>query len=360
MRAGWAPLGPELEATRALPGSKLAPLLEKSAQDPRIRTAAASALVAGGALAAKVVREHAEERRREKLDSYRFDAGETPYDGVARVARGQLDLTIERLNEKPAEDDGGEAVHEARKSLKRLRALLRLSRGAIDDQRYRRENVVFRDVGRALSGTRDARVMLDTLDSLTERYKQSLQEGVWARLRESLAEAAQHSSTTDTDQTGNLTEVLSDARTRVGSWPLPHDGGPESFASGFAQVYRRGRRAHKKASSQLDSSTLHELRKRAKDLWHAAQLLEPVCPSQMKELKRGAHRLSDLLGEDHDLAVLREHVAGTPELLTGVELELLTALIRLRQEALRDQALACADELYGQKPKRLLQEVALV
>jgi CHAD domain-containing protein len=336
-------------------------LLEKSAQDPRLRTAAASALVAGGALAAaKVVREHSDAGRRERLDAYRFDAGESPRDGVGRVAREQLDLTIERLHVAPAEDGADEAVHDARKALKRLRALLRLSRGALDDRRYRHENVVFRDVGRALSGIRDARVTLDTLDSLTESYKHELREGIWANLRASLAAATEQSAAVEPDHASDLTGVLSDARGRVDSWPLPQDGGPESFASGFARVYRRGRRAYKAASSKRDSGTLHELRKRAKDLWHAAQLLEPVCPTQMKELKRGAHRLSDLLGEDHDLAVLSEHVAHSPELVAGAELELLRALIHHRQEALRDQALVCAGELYRKKPKRLLEAVALV
>jgi CHAD domain-containing protein len=220
--------------------------------------------------------------------------------------------------------------------------------------------VVFRDVGRALSGIRDARVTLDTLDSLTESYKHELREGIWANLRASLAAATEQSAAVEPDHASDLTGVLSDARGRVDSWPLPQDGGPESFASGFARVYRRGRRAYKAASSQRDSGTLHELRKRAKDLWHAAQLLEPVCPTQMKELKRGAHRLSDLLGEDHDLAVLSERVAHSPELVAGAELELLRALIHHRQEALRDQALVCAGELYREKPKRLLEAVALV
>jgi CHAD domain-containing protein len=162
------------------------------------------------------------------------------------------------------------------------------------------------------------------------------------------------------DHAHNLTSVLSDARARVDSWPLPKNGGPESFASGFARLYRRGRRACKVATSQRDSDSLHDLRKRAKDLWHAAQLLELASPTHMGELKRTAHHLSDLLGEDHDLTILREHAAHKPELLDAVELELLTALIGHRQEALRAEALGCAAELYRRKPKRLIRELALV
>jgi CHAD domain-containing protein len=307
----------------------------------------------------KVVEEHHEERQPEGHQAYRFEAGEPLYDGVGRIARGQLDLTIGRLETAPAEDDGGEAVHEARKALKRLRALLRLSRGAIDRHRYRHENGIFRDVGRALSGMRDAQVLLDTVDALTARYSPGLRESVWTGLRQSLVAEAERSSTLEPDHVRNLVGMLSEARTRVGTWLLPPDGGPAAFAGGFAWVYRRGRRAYGSASSDQSVEALHELRKRAKDLWHAAQLLEPVCAEQMKALKRSAHHLSDLLGEDHDLTILREHAEQRSELLTAVELELLIALIDHRQAALRREALTCAADLYRQKPKRILHELAL-
>ena len=57
-------------------------------------------------------------------------------------------------------------MHEARKDMKKLRALLRLARGELGEDTFRRENACFRDAGRELAGVRDADVMLDTLTSL--------------------------------------------------------------------------------------------------------------------------------------------------------------------------------------------------
>lgn len=311
-------------------GSKLAPLLEGTIQDPRVST-----------------------------EAYRFEYGEAPGDGIGRIARGQLELTIGLLRDAPHENDSGKAVHDARKTLKRLRALLRVSRGMIDDQLYHRENVILRDVGRALSKSRDAQVLLDTLDGLTERYADVLREGAWARLRESLGSAVEDSRTIGAPETDPLVDLLSDARARTETWIPSDNSGPESLASGFARVYRRGRRRLAAARSQANNESLHELRKRAKDLWHAAQLLEAVSAKQMRELGRGAHRLSDLLGEDHDLTILREYAQRQAERLTATELELLMALIGCRQEALRREGLDRATELYRLKPKQLLRRLAL-
>lgn len=336
-------------------------MLEESTrtQDPKLRTAAGSAVVAGGALAAAKVVRDPKGRQREKPDPYRFYAGEAPRDGVRRIATGQLDLTISLLEDASRDDDSAEAVHDARKALKRLRALLRLSRGAIGERRYRHENLILRDAGRELSGTRDAQVLLDSLDALSGCYAEALREGTWARLRDSLAVAAEQSQLSASDLASSLPTVLCDARERIRTWRLHQNGGPESLVGGFVRVYRRGRRARAAAGSRPNPENLHELRKRAKDLWHAAQLLKPVRADQMDQLRRDAHRLSDLLGEDHDLTILREHAARHPDLLTTVELELLIALIGCRQEALQGEAMSCAAELYQEKPKQLLQRLTL-
>jgi len=58
---------------------------------------------------------------------FRLVDGERVPDGVRRIARGQLDVSIERLN-GDADENLATAVHETRKSLRRLRATVRLTR----------------------------------------------------------------------------------------------------------------------------------------------------------------------------------------------------------------------------------------
>jgi CHAD domain-containing protein len=336
----------------------LASVIETTSQDPAVRAVAASA-VAGGALAAgKVVREKVVKRRRRKqARNYRLEPGETPKEGIGRVARSQLDLTIGLLEDPTNGHGSAEAVHEARKALKRLRALLRVSRGVLGDDRYRHENLVLRNAGRELSDARDAQVLLDTLDDLSQRFADELPAGAWSRLRQELAAAADESPSLNGSD--SVPGSLSDARVRVATWPLPEDGGPESLASGFARVYRRGRRALRAAEAEPSTENLHELRKRAKDLWHAGQLLGPTCPKRMKKLSKKAHRLSDRLGNDHDLSVLLERAEERRELLELSELELLRALADRRREALRKDALERAARLYRRKPSKLAHRLKL-
>ena len=120
---------------------------------------------------------------------------------------------------------------------------------------------------------------------------------------------------------------------------------------GFERIYRRGRRALKAARRDTSTENLHELRKRAKDLWHAAQILRLAAPKKMKRLARHAHRLSDVVGADHDLAVLRAAARERQETLASGELALLDGLIGRRREQLRRKALKRARRLYARKPR---------
>ena len=66
--------------------------------------------------------------------AYRLKEDEPLPDGIARVARGRIDHAIDELRGK-TDSTPVEAVHEARKDMKKLRALLRLARGELGDVR---------------------------------------------------------------------------------------------------------------------------------------------------------------------------------------------------------------------------------
>jgi CHAD domain-containing protein len=341
--------------------SKLTAVLEDTASDPTVRAVAASAVAAGGALAAgKVVRDRVSARgQRRRARKYRLEPGETPREGLRRVADAQLDLTTSLLDDPPRGDRGAEAIHEARKALKRLRALLRVSRDSLGAERYHRENTVLRDAGRELSSARDARVLLETLDSLRTEHPDAVDQDTWTDLREALAADAHEVAEHNREAAARAVVALSDARTRVADWSLPEQGGPERLAPGLLRIYRRGRRAQQAAETDPSSENLHELRKRSKDLWYAAQLLRSASPKRMRKLRRRAHELADLLGDDHDLTVLLERARRLPAAIDRPELQLLQSVIERRQQELRKRAFEHAERLYHRKPRRILRRLAL-
>ena len=95
---------------------------------------------------------------------------------------------------------------------------------------------------------------------------------------------------------------------------------------------------------------MHELRKRAKDLWHAAQILRCAARKPMKQLARRAHALSDASGDDHDVAVLRAAARERHATLAPGELALLEGLVARSRRRLRSRALAQGRRVYARKP----------
>src|SRR3984885_4001883 len=105
--------------------------------------------------------------------AFRFDIQEPVPNAIPRITRERISSVIKSLSEKP--QPGAEAIHDARKNLKSLRALLRLPRGAIQESTRLSENAQFRDAGRALSAVRDPQALLEALGNLRKRLHSELE-----------------------------------------------------------------------------------------------------------------------------------------------------------------------------------------
>ncbi|MGZ5376195.1 MAG: CHAD domain-containing protein, partial [Solirubrobacterales bacterium] len=120
--------------------------------------------------------------------------------------------------------------------------------------------------------------------------------------------------------------------------------------------------AFRAARKHSSNENFHELRKRTKDLWHAAEILTPAAPKAMKGLADSTHQLSSLLGEDHDLAVLSEHAARHPDRVADKhEAALLDTLTHRRRRDVQREAIELASRIFARKPKkvaRLIDRVA--
>jgi CHAD domain-containing protein len=331
------------------------------ARESQLTEAAAAAVVTGAAVVGGKLAEDklSDKRAAERARAYRLRRGETVPDGMRRIGRGQLEAGIEELDGQPNRKLD-EAVHSTRKRLKRLRAALRVERGAIGDGTYRLENTIFRDAGRRLSGPRDAAVLIEILDGLTERFGDELPAEDVSPLRNRLVQEHKRAVAKlrrDEKTLADVRGVLEDAHVRTAARDYGTDGF-DVLGPGLRRIYRRGRRAMQAAREEQTNEHMHEWRKRAKDLWHAAQILRPASPKRMKALAKQAHELSDLLGDDHDLAVLHERVEKT-----GVAFEqpstrrALLAVIDRRRGALQREALELGAKIYDRSPRRFVRSI---
>lgn len=107
---------------------------------------------------------------------------------------------------------------------------------------------------------------------------------------------------------------------------------------------------------------LHDWRKRIKYHWMHLQLLRDVWPAPVKARLKDAKTLSDTIGDDHDLVVLRDLVIGATgdDIASDIERSLLLALIGQRQAELRADALRLGAHLCDREADWFAARVALV
>jgi CHAD domain-containing protein len=287
---------------------------------------------------------------------FRLSGDESVPAGLRRIAAGQLDASIERL-EGDTDEDLATAVHETRKSLKRLRATVRLARDELGVDVYRRENVAFREAGRRLAGARDSRVLLETLGAVTDRNRDEMPPARVQRFKRTLVgqQAAAQRRLREGPAIAVVRTELAEASARVPAWPLERED-VGAVVPGFKRIYRRGRRAYRAARREPSTENLHELRKRAKDLWYAAQIVRCASPKRMKRIARRAHELSDLIGEDHDLSLLGQRAEERRDRFADeAAVGELTALVEHRRDELRREAMDVARRLFRKKPRKLVR-----
>jgi CHAD domain-containing protein len=283
--------------------------------------------------------------------SYRLRDDETVPKGIARIARGRIDHAIEELEGK-TDSSSEEAVHEARKDMKKLRALVRLVRDEIGGDAYRRENARFRDAGRELAGVRDADVMLATLADLERRHPDDLAEAT-GPLRQALeAHKIRTAAGARGPASAHVVETLTTARRAVGRWPVEQDSF-DAIAGGLRRVYRRGRRSYRAARAEPTTENLHEWRKRVKDLWYHLTILRDTWRPVMEALADEAHTVSERLGDDHDLAVLLARAEeAAPESAAA-----LAPLVERRRAELQAEAFAISARVYADKPRAFVRRL---
>ncbi len=335
----------------------------------------------------------ADQRRGGQPHSSSLLVGEPSAPGLRRVVVAQLDLAIELLEAYPGES-GEHTVHETRKALKRARALVRLLREELDDKRFARANTQLRDCARQLAGARDAAVMLEALDRLVERDPKLAgtaagagrptgaaagasgptgapgraggASAVHALREELIAERAAASVPAEVPR--QVAAELWAVRAQVAAWDLGGRGRASSklLAGGLEGLYRQGRRRMRRARRRRrDVAATHAWRKSAKDLRYVAETLERAdAPHRkparrLRRVARRADRLGEMLGEEHDLALLEQRVRVHAErrgLGKRAHRDLSRAIER-RRKRLRKRALREGERLYERRPRRFVRRV---
>lgn len=281
--------------------------------------------------------------------------------GVKRVTMEQLEHAATGFFDRDA--PLGDAVHESRKSIKRVRALLRLVRGELPGKVYRFENRSLRDTSRLVSEIRSARGVLDAATSIQGLYGDLLADGTFASLIQRLSrrrDLIELKALEDPNLVGRVVRSLERAYNRYGSWPIDPEAREvyglgirdsfEAVSSGLSRTYTHGRKTMVHAYENRGS--FHEWRKRVKDMRHQMEFLVPLWPEVIGGTAMTLERLGDILGDDNDIADLMDLLRDRPDLCPDPrERSLLRALGNQRRHELHIAAEILGRRVYADRPE---------
>jgi CHAD domain-containing protein len=279
--------------------------------------------------------------------------------GLRRIARKEVEGALEELTQthKGPRD---EAVHEARKSFKKVRAVLRLVRPQIGEKAYRQENICFRDAGRPLTEVRDAKILVEALDRLAEHFKENIAGRSFGDVRKGLQHnlrAVRRRVLDEQNAFAVVGEAVRQARERIKGWTdVPNRW--SAVGKGLKGVYRRAYEAFGDSAADPTVEKLHEWRKQTKYLGYQLEVLRPLWPERMGELANETDRLGESLGDDHDLAVLRQLLTDDPGRFgDGGDVEVLLALIDRRRAELEQEAMLLGRRFFQDRPQEFARRL---
>lgn len=268
---------------------------------------------------------------------------------ISRIANEEIEACLEALETLNVH----EAIHDIRKRLKKLRALSRLVRDELGQENYKSINIYFRDLGKEISDFRDLTAHLETIEMLQERFGKHLYVNFFRTFTSQIEEERKEMEEKLRSQnffSDHLVNKLEKAKEELTSWPVDSNN-INIILPSIERVYTRGQKALDKAYKDPEKEIFHEWRKRVKYLWYQTLLLQDTWPKFFDTMEAEIHQLADLLGNDHDLMVLKEKILAGGFKLDEAHQALIIAIINEHSNFLRSAARIKGELIYAETPK---------
>jgi CHAD domain-containing protein len=276
--------------------------------------------------------------------AYRFKKDEAFSHAIERVFAEEITGAVGQLVRSKNRE---QAIHEARKSLKKIRGLVSLVEPQLGSA-YKMEDRFFCDAGRLLADLRDGAVIVQVFDHVAAQHPE-LPTAARTVIRHGLERSASMTSP-EKEVSSQVVRLLNAASLRVRVWPL-QDLPWQSLVASMESAYRRSRRALKHAQKLETSESLHNFRKKVKQHWYHLRLFENFGYAGLQKRLADLDHLSTELGNQHNLIVLRSRL--TADLETSHDRQQIRDVLSWLDEEsdiLRKHALEAGQRLFAEKP----------
>ena len=260
-----------------------------------------------------------------------------------------------RTAQQDLRDSDEHAIHEARKSVKKTRAILRLLQTSLGSA-YDSENTRLRRAARSLSALRDLDAMTETLRSLQDRHSTVLTASIIRPVTRGLRGRTRHVRSRASLLVSKAKSAL-DKSDRSAPDRVRSAARFSAVRDGVAHGYRRARKAMQQVTAESNDADVHAWRRKVKDHWYHVRLFEGLHATPRARARR-LRQLERWLGDDHDLAFLKTTILHRPDHF-GDARATATVLgcIAKDQASLRRRALALGHRLFADKSRQFPQSL---
>lgn len=287
--------------------------------------------------------------------AYRFRRKETIGVGTRRIAREVIDETVRCLGDTSVTPE--ERTHEARKSIKKLRGLLRLVRPHIESPEvFKAVDRTLRDTAKVLAEARDGDIVEMTLAEI------AADAGKAAEAKNGAAPPYPPEDNAVTEHQRAFAKVMESfatLRNDISGWRFGSNGPPD-LGAGYIDTYRESRRRMAKALVKRSDAQLHRWRKLVKYHSYHTRLLANFGEEGLADRREESHALEAILGKHHDLTVLESHLdsAGQKK-VGGVGVNKLKRRLRRARQSIEQDAARRGKRLFSRKPREVRKELSL-
>jgi CHAD domain-containing protein len=293
-----------------------------------------------------------------RMKGFIISNNESMAGNIHRILLEQLDYII--VQSESEGEDVHKAIHESRKSMKKIRAVLRMIRDEIGYSSYYRENIFYRDLSRNLSEIRNFEVLTCSVQTLQKDLSNTIPPDVFISLKEEL-DRQQEKLTGGPDRLFRLLKKTAGeikiGRKRIYDFPIRHDDF-RAFEGGLFRMYRQGKRYLRDARKNPSPTQLHNLRKRMKYFWHQMEILQPIFPGPMGAYASTLESIAENLGVYHDLQVLQDFLAGLEIIPDARVNEALQEACMARKFMLLNNTWPLLEIAYSEKPRAMVDRLA--
>lgn len=221
-------------------------------------------------------------------------------DEILSAAKKILHKGIKEINSP--EKNRNELIHDSRKRVKNLRAILKLIQYELDENKFKLLNNKLKALNKKSAVSRRAFVLLNIIDKMLFESSNNVSVDLLKILKDRMLEIIDSSQ-----PKYNINQILSnyhDTFIKIDEHLSELKFEQKDFSvirNGLTEIYDEGKKFYKISARQQEVIIFHELRKSAKDLYYVLEILQKCWQPVIKPYNNQIKILTDFIGDMHDL-----------------------------------------------------------